>query len=185
MVVFFCARQSLYNPRIWDYYYIGFGTVRAAITRWQLWRDSRFQVYRRFYNVLAKPEGSTLVQKETFSEYHKDWRSRADAPYILFEDDDRLSHFNLRNPLQVATYDGVRCPEKWDSGSSPLTVRLEGLLFTERGISRRLRSSPTGYGHAPINLTRKANTVRPGRDMSELRQALWELSELIADSQAA
>ena len=177
LVVFFCAKPQIGNAKVWDYYYIGFGTVRATIDRWQLWQDNQFSCYRRFYNVLAEPKNSKLVQKETFHPYHKDWQKRLTAPYILFEPSEELSHFNLVNPLLVASYDGNKIPEDW--GTSCLALQLENLLFEERLISRRLRSSPTGYGHSHINLTNEGKTTRPGRTIEQLRHALLELSETI------
>jgi hypothetical protein len=179
LIVFFCGKPRIEHPRIWDYYYIGFGTVRKTIDRWQLWTDAEFSAYRRFFNVLAEPVDGSLNQKETFHPYHKDWRKRLEAPYILFSPEPEGSHFNLDNPLCVATYDGAHIPEHWYSANSDTVGYLENLLFKERGISRRLRSSPTGYGHAPINLASRNGKNRPGRSLPELRQAILKISETV------
>jgi len=178
LVIFFCAKPIIDSKR-WNYFYIGFGTVKATISRWEIWQNRQYKKYRRFYNVLAEPKGSILTQRETFHPYHPNWQKRIEAPYILFEEDKSLSHFNLTNPLYVATYDGT-IPEKWNSDDSELTARIEKLLFIERGFSRRLRTSPTGYGHRHINLTQN----KKGAQLNNLRQELLELSGAITTQKA-
>ncbi len=174
LVIFFCAKPRILEFKAWDYYYIGFSTVRAKIDRNQLWTDDKFYCYRRFYNVLAKVRNGEFIQRETFHPYHPDWKERLKAAYILFERDKELSHFNLLNPLCVATYDGTRIPEKWLHSNA--AVQLENSLFVERGIQRRLRSAPKGYGHTHINLTNQGKILRPGRTMEQLRKSLLDIS---------
>jgi hypothetical protein len=77
VVVFFCAKPRLQSPSVVDYHYVGVGTVKAALPRRDLWTDSNLAVYRQFYNVLAELRGSSLIQKETFHPYHKNWEKRA------------------------------------------------------------------------------------------------------------
>ena len=177
LIVFFCAKQHPTKRQRWDYYYIGFGTVEHLICRRQLWTNEQFVDYRDFYNVLARVEGLFFIQKETFHPYHGDWEKRLQSPYIIFSDDPRLTHFNLVNPLHVATYMGNAIPEQWLS--SRLGRSLESVLFEERGIQRRLRSSPTGYGHTFVNLRTSKGTTRPGRKMEGLRVALLKISREI------
>ena len=64
-------------------------------------------------------------------------------------------------------------PETWANDSR--SKELEQLLFKERGINRRLRTAPNGYGHSKLNLLRSRRTTRPGRSLPELTQALSQL----------
>ncbi len=155
MVIFFCGKENrkVEKKGTWDYYFIGLGTVMATIyDRRQLWQDDQYKMYRSFYNLLVcRDDQGDLVHKEVFQPYHGDWQKRCEAPYILFEPDDEKTHFNLLNPLRAATYD-MTFPEKWLSSTNPFVDKLEKLLFNERGINRRLRTSKTGYQHVFINL---------------------------------
>jgi hypothetical protein len=117
VVVFFCGKPRIKAHSIWDYYYIGLGTIESTVDRRCLWTEGQFALYRQFYNVLAELHGEILVQKETFHPYHKDWERRALAPYILFERAPDLTHFNVTNPQLVGTYDGSHLPEVWNSAS--------------------------------------------------------------------
>jgi hypothetical protein len=148
LVVFFCGCQDKVE-QVWRYYFIGFGTVRSCVERPTLWKDPAYAPYRKFYNVIARYDSGHPVQNETFHQYHKDWERRAKAPYVLF--DPVQSAFNLESPHHVATWkSNTATPEIWKS--DPRTKRIERLLFTERGISRRLRTGRSGYGHAKLNL---------------------------------
>jgi len=71
--------------------------------------------------------------------------------------------------------DGSELPESWNAQSSD----LENLLFTERGITRRLRSSKSGFAHTKINLVTSGQARRTGRTLNELRQALLGISNNI------
>ena len=176
LVVFFCGKQHPKSPHIWDYFFIGFGTVSETVDRRDIWTDRRYAPYRKFYNVLAELRNGVLVQKETFYPDHaKSWRERAAAPYILFEPSPRLTDFNLTNPLLVATFDGRHVPEPWNAKAKA----LEKLLFRERGINRRLRTARSGFGHAKLNLLRAGRSRREGRSGEELRDALLELARKI------
>jgi len=166
VVVFFCGRQ---DERAWHYHFVGFGTVRALVKRKALWTDPAYASYCKFCNVLARLDGSRLVQSETFHDYHDDWRLRAKAPYVLF--DAAHSNFNLRSPHRVATWEqNASIPETW--AADVRSSEIERLLFIEREIDRRLRTSASGYGHAKLNLMRAGRTIRPGRSLSELTRAL-------------
>ena len=151
-VAFFCAKPALAGPR-WDYYFIGVGTVGDVVSRQAIWSRPALRPYRSFYNILAAPsERNVLAQHETFFPYHPNWRDRLPA-YVLFDPNPGLTSFNLRNPLWAATYTG-RIPEVWRTRSSALVKRLGLILFTDRGVSRRLRTSRTGFSHPPLNLSR-------------------------------
>jgi len=188
LVIFFCGKPCICDSKKWDYYYIGFGTVKVRVDgRWQIWEDNRFQPYRRFYNLLIAPasqtppanaddlldgpDGLTYVHKETFHPYHKNWRRRLCA-YIIFDENKQRTNFNLENPLHVATYLGDEKREEWNS--DPLTRQLENMLFNKRKISRRLRTSRTGFAHQFIHLTLDDD------DLSKFRGDLLELSQAVA-----
>jgi hypothetical protein len=169
LVVFFCARQE---GLFWHYYFIGFGKVAALVERARLWIDPDYEEYNRFYNILARLEDGRLVQAETFYDYHINWEHRAAAPYVIFDPDH--SHFNLRNPHWVAAWQkGERVPEVWRADER--SQRIAQLLFTERGIERRLRTSHRGNAHARLNLITSRGTPRSGRDLPEFAKALSEL----------
>jgi hypothetical protein len=168
LVVFFCGCQ---DKHVWRYYFVGFGTVRALLPRAALWMDRAYAPYRKFYNVLARLDGECLVQSETFHKFHENWESRAAAPYVLFDLEN--SAFNVKAPHHVATWDGATIPENWMKDAR--SREIERLLFIERGIGRRLRTAPSGYGHSKLNLLRHGNTIRPGRGVPELTLALRRL----------
>jgi len=170
LVVFFCARDV---GSVWRYHFIGFGTVKALISRKELWTNPAYADYRSFYNVLARLENGQLVQNETFHKYHLDWQHRAKAPYVIF--DETASHFNFQDPHCVATWEkGAGLPEPWAADTRSRT--LEQLLFIERGITRRLRTSPTLRAHTKLNLALDRRRVRPGRNLPNLVQALARLT---------
>lgn len=169
MIVFFCGYEHKWG---WSYYFTGPGTVREVISREALWADQAYKNYRSFYNVLARPDGDHLVQHEIIHDHHKDWKRRAKAPYVIF--DPQASWFNLKRPHLVARWDRkTKGPEKW--AADERSQELEQLLFRERGISRRLRTSTTGYGHSKLNLAREGGKVREGRSLQDLAKALAEL----------
>jgi hypothetical protein len=116
--------------------------------------------------VLAYSDGRELKQKEYFHPYHDDWdKGRAAAPYIIFDPDH--SEFNVHSPHHVATWNvGHALPEVWNPDRR--SRKLEQLLFEERRISRRLRTSAGRYAHVKLNLTHKGKLPRPGRSLSDL-----------------
>jgi hypothetical protein len=129
-----------------EYFWAGIGTVgRLVRNRLQVWTDTRLSPYRRFFNLLVTPSGE---HREYFHPPHNDWERRRDAPYVLF--DPKLSRFDLEHPLHVSSYrteDGT--PDRWRTDNETVAT-LERLLFGKR--SRRLRTSPTGFGHAKLRL---------------------------------
>jgi hypothetical protein len=169
VVVFFCGRKE--QGRVWRYYFVGFGIVRELVKpRTALWTDA-YASDHRFYNVLACLEVGRLVQWEIFQPDHDDWQRRADAPYVIF--DGALSFFNLTSPHCVATWDGGPIPEEWRSDDR--SKAIEQLLFVEREIDRRLRTSAKRRPHPKLNLLRAGGVIRPGRSLPELTKALSRL----------
>jgi hypothetical protein len=172
-VVFFCGRADPNDRDHWEYFFVGVGTISRSVPRIKVWQEASLAPYRQFYNVLAEWTPAGWIQRETFYPYHRNWRERAASPYILFDPD--KSAFDLRAPLHVASYTGT-VPEVWRT-DDPRIHELRDLLFTERGISRGLRTARRGYGHAKLNLAGSQATPRPGRPLPELRTALLDLVE--------
>jgi hypothetical protein len=163
VVVFFCGREE---EHVWRYYFVGFGTVRETVApRSRLWTCTKYEKYRDFWNVLVGPDGG---HREMIHRFHDDWEPRAARPYVIF--DERCSSFNLTSPHCVGMWDGRTIPEEWFSDDR--SKRIERLLFAERGIDRRLRTSAKGYGHVRLNLLREGRTARPGRSLRDLLKAL-------------
>jgi len=168
VVVFFCGSQ-IRDKGSWHYYLIGFGTVREIVKRRELlWKSPVYARFRKFYNLLVDSKGN---QGETFRPFHENWEDRAKAPYVIF--DSKQSVFNLDSPHPVATWDGEGKQEAWKTDRR--TREIERLLFDERGIRRRLRTSATGFAHPKLNLLREGKKDRPGRDLSDLTQSLRKL----------
>ena len=166
VVVFFCGSNKSKEKGVWNYHFIGFGTVAEVIKRRKLlWTNPSYAPYREFYNLLTDSHGKQL---ETFHPLHKDWKNRAAAPYIAF--DPARSAFNLDSPHLVATWDGEERQETWRRDQP--ARKIERLLFEERNIERRLRTSRTGYAHDKLNLLSDGKKERPGRPLSELTRAL-------------
>lgn len=169
LVVFFCARQT--GP-LWRYHFIGFGKVRVLLDRRDLWTDPAHAEYHHFYNVLAHLADGELVQAETFYNHHDNWVHRAEVPYVIF--DGQESRFNLQDPHCVATWEQAEAvPEVWATDAR--SREIEQLLFVERGIGRRLRTSFRGNAHAKLNLVFGPDGSRPGRDLPDLALALSDL----------
>lgn len=152
-----------------DYFFVGVGSVDKTVDRRRLWTDKSLAAYRQFYDVLVRYERGELVRHEQFHPYHDDWRARL-APYIIFDRNPGVTHFNLKTPLLVSTFDGVT-PDAWRR--TPLVRRLENCLFRDRGVEhRRLRTASRGYGHAKLNLDRPI----PPQGLSRLREELLDIA---------
>lgn len=155
-VLWFCGQQDLIQRAVWHYYFIGCTTVARVIDRFQLWNDLTFYPYRNFYNVLARPQGPSLVQHETFHSYHKDWQRRAAAPYIIFDHSPTESSVNITNPVKVAIKHAGNATETWLSPHSPRVQAIENAIFNSLAISRRLRSTNPYISHPQIPLHKAA-----------------------------
>jgi hypothetical protein len=167
-VVFFCGRQT---GRAWAYHFVGVGVVARLLDRKSLWDSPRLMTYRQFYNLLIDKAGSRFHHHEHFYKWHDNWEERAAAPYVLF--DPEASAFNLVEPHEVARFDGRHVPERWHRYAR--SQELEELLFRERKIARRLRTSLTGYGHSSLNLSHAGGRTRRGRSPEALVTRLLEL----------
>ena len=175
-VAFFCGKAAVtwrnsmpIATGPYDYFYIGWGTIAELLNRYELALEPQFEMYRRFFNILARPgtEGAP-VQSETFYKRHdEDWQRRAAAPYVVF--DPVHTFFNLDCPHCVSHYDpDVGVPDRWHRDS--VSRRLEHLLFAA-GQNRRLRTSHTGFGHSKLPAIQ-----RPVEELGQLRDELVNLA---------
>jgi hypothetical protein len=165
-VVFFCARQG--GGKTWNYHFVGVGTVGELVRdRIELWKRRKYKEYRKFFNLLIDAQGN---QSEAFHPAHKkDWKLRSEAPYILF--DPVTSVFNLDSPQLVATWDGIADKEDWNG--NPKAKKVERLIFEDRGIKRRLRTSRIGFAHVKLNPAK--STDKCGRTLPEILEELKRL----------
>ena len=173
-VVFFCAQQQSRKSSLWNYFFIGVGTVsRVVKNRRRIWTVDAYREYRRFYNLLIDATG---LQQEVLYPRHSDWEDRKESPYILFESSKR-THFNVRNPLLVASYDtkvggeGSGVLESWQLDDEDVKA-LDDLIPNRRGGSK-LRTSNPVYPHQPINLGRGQGP----RELRRLRRELVKISK--------
>lgn len=144
VVVFFCAAPKV---AVWDYHWIGFGTVKEVVSRADIWGSPDYAGYRTFLNVLAEPDGAGWAECESFFPKHKDWLQRL-PNYVLFDPAPEASAFQIFGAPRVASYTDT-VPEIWDD--SPVARGIEDLLF-ERRPERRLRTSTTGYAHTHMRI---------------------------------
>ncbi len=171
-IAFFCAKQV--RGRVWDYYYIGVGTVSLGLTRQTIWLDDQYAKYRDFFNILARSStDGSLEQHEIFHAYHDNWKYRCNAaPYWLFAREQ--SQFNLINPLHVATYTGAKGTlETWRSSQDQQVAHLEAILFPSSASPRRLRTTHIQISHQYINLLKH---LSQSTDLNALRSHLIELA---------
>lgn len=175
-IIWFCARPDQ-NKSTVNYYLIGCTTVADTINRFDLWTNSLYQQYRVFFNTLARPSGSELIQHETIHPFHTDWANRSTAPYILFDNNRSLSAVNLNNPTLVATKNAGSWQETWLSGSNPKVAKLENILFGNLQIERRLRTSHPNQPHRHIPLHRAPifKNQNPASILDFLRQTILPL----------
>ena len=180
-VVFFCARQQEEDEDEWEYYYIGMGTVERILkNRKRIWLKEEYENYRKFYNLLIDSEG---CRNEVIRAYHRDYKKRAKSPYVIFSP--QRTHFNLINPLHVATFkskkdirDGVVL-EKWRR-EDPFVDQIYRLIPRRDG-KKKLRTSDQGNDHAHMNLAdiiieKKKRILRREYGVKQIRGELKELA---------
>jgi hypothetical protein len=92
--------------------------------------------------------------------------------HTLFDPDE--SAFNVHSPHHVARWNiGHALPEVWNRDRR--SQKLEKLLFEEREITRRLRTSAGRYAHVKLNLVHEGRLPRAGRSLPELCAELKKL----------
>lgn len=168
-VIWFCAKEDSRHRDVWRYFYVGCGTVKHVISRWQLWEIGEFAPYTNFYNVLAKPVSRKLVQHETFLEYHRDWENRASAGYVIFDKSAKVTKINVCDPILVAEKRANSILEHWFSGENPRVRDIETALFKDLGIERRLRTRNRQRPHRHIALHRAPGLSARNRESALLR----------------
>ncbi|MCY4654143.1 MAG: hypothetical protein OXC95_13385 [Dehalococcoidia bacterium] len=180
-VIFFCARQQQEDKARWDYYYVGVGTVEETISdRTLLWRKKKYRKYRKFYNLLID---SKNCHKEIIHEHHDDdWEERVEAPYVIFDGSKENTHFNVVNPLLVATYrtgeyaNGDNVMETWFC-EDKMVRRLHGLIPRRSG-GKLLRTAESGNSHAHMNYADLLD--HDERKLKRNRRKLIGISEEVA-----
>jgi hypothetical protein len=156
LIIFFCGRQGA--TREWDYYFIGFGTVKQTLrNREEIWQNDLYKRYRNFYNILVRDN----QQFEPFGKSHTDWKTRAESPYIFFEEVQPLTNFNITHPLKVAIYiPKESLLEKWLSDSDLRVKELEDILFDKYAqTNRRLRINNPQRAHVHIRYPLSENEI--------------------------
>lgn len=179
-VIFFCAKAR--DERIWEYYYIGLGTVSETIDRSLVWSSAKYKPYRDFFNLLVDSKGR---QKEfIYDKHNNDWPERAQAPYILFDTSKNRTHFNLVNPLHVATYQIEDLPwrgnviERWHLDDENVQAIYNTIPERKGGKRLRIGTTAMGYPHKFQNISSISN-----RELKQKRRRLLKISKRIASSQ--
>lgn len=172
-VLWFCAKQDPGQLDRWLYFFVGCSTAGEVLSRQELWGDTRFSAYTRFYNVLAKPADGGLLQHETFHRYHDDWLKRASAGYVIFDPSPRVTAINVTDPLLVATKAAESDVEVWRCDSERVR-QVEAAIFTSLGITRRLRTRNRQRPHRQIALHQA-----PGLEGAACEAALQRLRQTI------
>ena len=179
-VVFFCAQQQKYDRTLWKYFYVGIGTVGEVVTRrQQIWRKKRFREYRKFYNLLLD---DNKHHKEVIHEHHAKWECLLEAPYVIFDGSRKTTHFNVSNPLFVATYSpnsptpNDPAMETWHLDDK--MVRRLYKLVPHRCGGKILRTSGTGNAHRHMNFGKLLGFDE--RVLKRRRRRLIDISEEIA-----
>ena len=176
-VIFFCAK-ALEN-RIWEYYYIGLGTVSKTLDRRTIWSSEEYKPYRAFFNLLVDSSGAQC--EFIYDKHNKDWLRRAAAPYILFDTSESRTHFNLVNPLLVATYRLEDAPwrgnviERWDLDDKSVRAIYRGIPKRTSGKKLRTGRTNRGYPHPFQNLSHIKDHA-----LKRKRQRLLRISKEIA-----
>jgi hypothetical protein len=153
LVIFFCGRQSPSSAGLWEYFYLGYGTVREAMERRRIWEDEVYHVYRSFFNLLVNYPDGVETHYEPFGEPHADWQKRSQSPYVIFESGRQWTCFNTIDPLKVANYDSREGSfETWLA--DPLVKSLQARLFFNGRVDRNLRTKSRYRPHNHIALHR-------------------------------
>ncbi len=72
-VVFFCAK-SVRGP-VWEYFYIGVGTVSLGLTRQTIWSDEQYAKYRDFFNILLTIVLRSIIDAQGKPSHTTKWKS--------------------------------------------------------------------------------------------------------------
>ncbi len=152
------------------YHFVGYGTVKGCLSREEIWQNEKYNPYRNFFNILAKPENGKLVQHEIIGEGHDDWENRLTAPYIIFDRNPKMTNFNIATPLFVAQKKPDELTETWLD--KPEVNRLKDLLFTQFGITCHLRTTNLQRAHRQIAIHKALPKERTEILLPKLREQL-------------
>lgn len=186
-VVFFCAQQRMDYPDIWNYYYIGVGTVGQVIANHKaIWQKKKYRGYRKFYNLLVDSSG---YNRETIYPRHDEkgkkckyrWQELAKGPYIIFDTSPDKTHFNVIDPLHVATY-GERknhgdVLERWRLKSRRVK-RIYRLIPKRKNGGAKLRTRNKYRPYRHMNLSNELE--HDIRRLKKTRESLLKISKEIA-----
>lgn len=176
LVVFFCGKQNLQELKEWKYYFVGFGTVKEALSREEIWQNDKFSRYRDFYNILARPQNGQLIQHEIIGKGHIDWKCRLTAPYIIFDSDPKSTHFYLEDPLEVAVKKPNKKLEDWNY-YDPKVKELRNILFDQFGIKRNLRTNNIQRAHRHIAIHKTEPIDKTADLIAHLPYQLYKFAE--------
>jgi len=179
-VIFFCAKAL--EDRTWEYYYIGLGTVSRTLDRRLIWSSKEYKPYRDFFNLLVDSKDDPYEFIYDKHDKRKDWPKRVNAPYILFDTSKNRTHFNLVNPILVATYRLGDQPwrgnviERWHLEDKNIGAIYREIPKRATG-GKKLRTGPTdqGYPHQFQNLSYIGD-----RQLKRKRRRLLQVSKEVA-----
>ena len=177
IVVFFCAQQQKDKTK-WNYYYVGLGTVGEAVQERRQVGKKPYLDYKNFYNLLIDSKGG---HREMIS-YHSDWKERSEFPYIIFDSDE--THFNIVNPLHVATYnEGTgawkgKILECWRSSDERVQKIYE--LVGKRDGGAKLRTTNKYHPHKEMNLATFKRVKLDDKQLEKKRREFLEISREVA-----
>jgi len=163
-----------------EYHFSGYATVWRKISQTDIWRDPGLAVYRRYLNLLVRPDGDAFRWHESNPnkrEWHGDWLWRiakrcgarkadyddmhkaGDLPphvqlaenYVLFHPQAPLT-FILAEPCLVGRYEKAwgAREEEWLGGDPADAIRA--LTIERSPHHRRLRTSNVQRSHPHITV---------------------------------
>ena len=114
---------------------------------------------------------------------HDDWAKRLAARYIIFDDAPDKTHFNIINPLHVATYVENNNQSKGKTLENWLLdeerVKRIYRLIPPRGEYKKLRTSQTGNAHVHMNLSDLED-----KELGKKRREFLTISKEVAEKRA-
>ena len=157
----------------WDYYYIGYGTVRISLPRETIFEEEQYEDYRSFFNMICRWEDGRVTQDEAFGDKHAHFEDRCNAGYILF--DEQHTDFSVTNSLYIARYEKGERAERWRT-QDPVVNRLRSALWLDGTIDRQLSSGNWRRPHVHIPLHVHLQKAGHLAELPALRSRLAKIS---------